>query len=271
MKADSPGLSASSASEERAKKAVKRRHDPASLRRHLFVVGVGRSGTTVFARILNAHSQILVGIERYKYLALSANDHSFEPELFTRERFFDVRPGDTNVRQRWTETQRNRWAGVKWVGDKIPHLYKRIDTIKRRFPGALVLCMLRDGLDVASSWHTRAMKETDSWPRHNDFVEGMRQWDEANRGLLRDARLYRGTLYFVSYESLFGPAQPDLTRLLDLLEVPADDGLLNELSNQRAMTETRHQRRNHYKELRSEAAIDVDEDCFAELMARSVV
>jgi Sulfotransferase family len=258
------------ASEVRAKRAIERGHAVDGLMKPLFVVGVGRSGTTVFARILNAHSQILVGIERYKYIANQQND-AFGPQLFTRERFFDVHEGDTNVRQNWTAAQRERWAGLKWIGDKVPHLYRRIGTIRQRFPGALVLCMLRDGFDVASSWHTRAMKETDTWPRENDYFEGLRQWDEANRALLRDARLYRGTLYFVSYEKLFGSVEPDLTRLLDLLEAPAEDGFLKEFSRQRALTETRRQRRHQYEELRSKATIDVDEDCFSELLALSVV
>ena len=63
--------------------------------RVLLVTGVGRSGTTAIANLLNGHPRTCIGVERYKYKFLRRGE--FEGDEFTPQRFFDFRPTDTNV------------------------------------------------------------------------------------------------------------------------------------------------------------------------------
>ena len=61
----------------------------------LIVTGVARSGTTALGELLNAHPLVGLGIERFKFQFL--REDNFSADLFTRERFFDFRPEDTNL------------------------------------------------------------------------------------------------------------------------------------------------------------------------------
>jgi Sulfotransferase family len=66
--------------------------------KYCFVFGCPRSGTTAVVRLLQAHPRVVIGMERHKFLLSRRRDRAkFGPALFEPERFFDFRPGDTNV------------------------------------------------------------------------------------------------------------------------------------------------------------------------------
>ncbi len=187
---------------------------------YVFVMGIARSGTTIFTRVLNAHSNILIGIERYKLLALQQSTRDqFGPELFERDRLFDVRPTDTNVRQDLLLSEADNYEKKTWLGDKIPHLFKRDDVVFRRFPNARVFCMLRDGLDVALSWQARADSPRDKWPATNDFLAGIEKWNRANAKLWSLHMRFPGRINFVRYEDFFNGGGASLRRVLHVLDL----------------------------------------------------
>ena len=54
-------------------------------RQTIFVIGVGRSGTTAMAELLNMHEDICIGIERYKFKFVRRGEfegNEFEPDDF---------------------------------------------------------------------------------------------------------------------------------------------------------------------------------------------
>lgn len=53
--------------------------------RPLFIAGCPRSGTTALTRYLNLHPEILLCIERYKYL----DPERITPDLFTFKRILN--------------------------------------------------------------------------------------------------------------------------------------------------------------------------------------
>ncbi|WP_405196631.1 sulfotransferase [Zarconia navalis] len=48
----------------------------------LFVCGCPRSGTTAIAKLLNYHSKVILGMERYKYQIRKNESNAINPSLF---------------------------------------------------------------------------------------------------------------------------------------------------------------------------------------------
>ncbi|MCW2766342.1 MAG: hypothetical protein JWO11_2301 [Nocardioides sp.] len=192
--------------------------------RTLFVVGLGRSGTTTIMDVLAAHPEIALGVERFK--GLWGDLDRLGPELFARERFFDFEDGLTNLRpqdaRRWRDHYARmaaKWDSVRYVGDKMTTV--RIQKIWRRHPEARFVCIVRDIEQVAHSWHERARNADDpTWPdSHNARLAVERQ----NTGLdrIRSACRQRPDLVaVVEYSRFFGdPEGASLLRILDWLDL----------------------------------------------------
>ncbi len=163
--------------------------------------------------LLNADARMCLGLERYKFIR-----KEIAPPLFTRERFFDIRKEDTNIRDDETyEMLRERWDSgtLQYVGDKIPALYHNMGRVWKEIPDAKFIFMLRDLERVASSYNRRASLDRPSWPKDKNYREAVRQW---NFSLERLNTAYKngnaGKLFFVHYESFF---QPDAREYLEAL------------------------------------------------------
>ena len=191
----------------------------------VFIIGVARSGTTAMADLLNLHPEICIGIERYKFKF--ARRGEFDGDEFSPGRFFDFRPGDTNIlpsAKRWkaiyTRMQR-KFPRATVVGDKIPHLFERFEECARAFPQARWICMLRDIDGVASSWNARAQNPADNWPAKHDFRKAVEVWNRAN-ALIR--ALPEDRVRIVAYEDFFGGNEAARQALLDFIGVAKGPG-----------------------------------------------
>jgi Sulfotransferase family len=156
----------------------------------LFVIGCERSGTTPLVRLLNAHPNVAVGMERYKYVLreMRRTRHArlLTAEHFERERFLDFRETDTNLippnfgdlYQRITEHFDQ--GRVAFVGDKVmpPDTFLTL-ALADSFPDARFIFIFRDLLRVASSFNVRAQNPLDSWPAQNDHQQAYRHWCES--------------------------------------------------------------------------------------------
>ncbi|SMF97478.1 Sulfotransferase family protein [Methylomagnum ishizawai] len=179
---------------------------------YLFILGCPRSGTTVTARLLGSHPAIVLGIERYAKLFFK---HGLEPALFEKDRFFDIRPGDA-IYQDFSfkgytadaATLRQRYDQARYVGDKIPGLYRQPEALAR-FPKTetLVIATLRNIWDVCLSYQARFYSTgKNKWDK--TALQGVQDWNRSLRGIAAiQAAGYR--LIIADYDRLHTPLQSE--------------------------------------------------------------
>lgn len=188
----------------------------------LFVCGVPRSGTTALAALLNSHPDIFLGIERYKNLG---NDQ-FGPDLFTADRYFDARLGDTNNVVSIDAAARVKFAQALWVGDKVPRYYARYGTLLNAFPDSRILYIVRNLHDVAESWNKRARNPRDRWPAQNDYLRAVEEWNLSLQRTIRIIAKFPKRITVVNYDELFSGDLLVLRRILQKLDLTVPKEML---------------------------------------------
>ncbi|WP_135506649.1 sulfotransferase [Roseovarius aestuariivivens] len=204
---------------------------------HLLVTGVARSGTTAMGELLNSHSKICLGVERFKFQFLRAN--VFDPSLFERDRFFDFRPEDTNLdpeaRPAWQpvyDRMAEKWDNATIVGDKVPDMMPVLSDFMRANPDFKAICLLRNLKDVALSWQARANRARDSWPAGKGFAVACASWEEQHKvlhDLMRDKSL-REHVLLLDYDKIYenpGQTEAAILAFLGLAPEPEFTRILN--------------------------------------------
>ena len=93
-----------------------------NIKKYLFVGGLARSGTSALTELLNGHSEIAIGMERYKYLFGNGELFTRGEELFEKQKFFEWSPTETNVQlddkkyQRMYERIERKYHQVSYHG-----------------------------------------------------------------------------------------------------------------------------------------------------------
>lgn len=201
-----------------------------SFDRPIFIVsGCGRSGTTLLLRILENHPNLALGGETRLFISsrpksteslwtmfkclrdipleVAVADHiahaPTHPEYIRR--FFQA-VCDVSHRPRW--------------GEKTPIHIKYFNAIRKQFPGAHFLSLLRDGRDVICS-----MRDIGSWSKRLPDVSAMAHlWKEAiayHQAIKDDSGVMT-----LRYEVLVSSPEATIRRVLDFLGEPWIPGLL---------------------------------------------
>lgn len=157
------------------------------------------------------HPKIAIGIERFK----KVRGVEFLPNLFDRDRFFDFRPDDTNTPPPTFSPE--KYDAAEWVGDKVPHYYRKARPIFARFPGARMIYILRDIDAVAASWQARADKKRDSWPERNGSLAAVVEWNKANATALDYSQSHPDRFHVISYERMFSGSPETASALFGVL------------------------------------------------------
>ncbi|MEO8092278.1 MAG: sulfotransferase [bacterium] len=205
-----------------------------------FIVGMGRSGTTLLRLMLDAHSQLAIGPETgfapeliracrggaatpADLLALLREQRSWgdfdldEDELerrFAAARRLEAGYALREIYSLYAEGQHKpRW------GDKTPAYVKRMPMIARALPEARFVHVIRDGRDVALSRAKRAIHQP---------APPARAAEKWRKRILRarEAAERLGHYLEVRYEDLITDTEPTLRRVADLVELPWEDGML---------------------------------------------
>jgi Sulfotransferase family len=205
-----------------------------------FVVGVGRSGTTLMRMMLDAHPALAIPPETHFVpdLIKSARSWRVSPErvlkTITESRRwgdFDLDPDDLLARFRaldhldptgvlrcfyglYAESQGKR----RW-GDKTPVYVTRMTDISSALPEAHFIHLIRDGRDVAVSRAKRSMRAA-SAPD-----EAARKWRDRILSARRQGEELPHYME-VRYEDLVLDTEPELRRVCEFIQLPWDESLL---------------------------------------------
>jgi hypothetical protein len=220
----------------------------------IFVVGVQRSGTTLLAAMLAAHSRLSCGPETHFFRRLAGRDarelcdrstwpgraaefvwsidHTgvepgtrktlLEKYRLSRDQipaFLDARPASiSSVLASVTEPYMLARGKVRWV-EKTPDHLSHVVSIRRYFPDAPVVRIVRDPRDVALSlmrvpWGVRSV------------IEGVRYWERLD-GESREFFESDRTSFTLRFEDLVTRPAEQLRTLCDFLGEPFETGMLD--------------------------------------------
>ncbi|MEM7477323.1 MAG: sulfotransferase [Planctomycetota bacterium] len=136
--------------------------------RPIFIVGTGRSGTTLLRALLNAHPDLHISKESTVYLKVSERKLRRSPReeldrFFTSApfRWLDLDPADVRKRlaaeydrkdifESVLRADAEKNGKVHW-GDKTPGHWMCLEDLKMDFPDALIIHIMRDPRQVVPS------------------------------------------------------------------------------------------------------------------------
>ena len=210
------------------------------MKKFLFVCGCPRSGTTVLTQLLNWHSGIAIGIERFALL-LQKNQGQFHPDLYSLDRFFSFHKDDCfydsfnfTAYTDWycKKISEDKYSQSIYVGDKIPKLYKYFDVLRNNFNDipVKIIFIARDVAGVASSYDARAKNPKDNWRSEDGFKKGILEWNEAIHMMYKEFNNNdRGNeIIVVNYETFFtnyNLGKQKLELLFQALELPVEQNI----------------------------------------------
>jgi hypothetical protein len=201
-----------------------------------FIVGVPRSGTTLLRQMLRGHPRLAVPPESHFVPdALSVRDGAAALQLVVNHERFARWELDPNVvRARASdpaltpadvvriafECYAEEHGRPRW-GDKTPAYVLHMPMLAAAFPGAQFVHIVRDGREVAASWH-------EAWWGPDDVLVAAHQWRRMIRRAATGAtRLAPGRYLEVRYDRLVAEPTTELARILAFLGEDMVDGLLD--------------------------------------------
>lgn len=203
-----------------------------------FIVGCGRSGTTLLKTILDSHSSISVmpetffyksvypTIERYKTKPWGAvdrwwlRDFGINPDVI-RPFLMDNLGNDEDLGQtifRGIFEIYSEMTGCKVIGEKTPDHVKNLEEIRACFPGAKIIQIIRDPRAVVASFKRVKVGSNST----ADIVEEWRIAEE----ILSD-NLGKSDFLALRYEDLVRNPEANLLKICGFLEVSWDKEMLN--------------------------------------------
>ncbi len=222
------------------------RSAPAGPRSPIFITGAPRSGTTLCAQILNAHSQVtifdeinvleLYDVHRRLRRAIAAGVTPPEPVLhgafgkFIRRRIKHRPLADLATQY---ETCREfiaallpQASNIGLWGEKMPSYFERIHSIKFVFPESIVIFLVRHPAAVIASY--LRYRDTAERTEHDYWITGsagnaIGRLEEAAKSFLKN----RASCHVLRYEDLAGNPRAAATALCHVLGIEFEDAMLD--------------------------------------------
>ncbi len=221
-----------------------------------FILGRGRSGTTLLSRILSAHSQVTVAPEgffimslwpKYRNVKWSSNAiDSFCDDLHLENRIKTwelpkatlkkeilAASSETNLtfqyvcRLVYKVYAENLKGPVVWVGDKNPHYALFTNDIMHIFPEAPVIYLSRDYLTNIQSYQNVPFDLQDS-------VALAYRWKMYNDAIINGKKGRDNNFYNLPFENLLNDPQEELSAVCKFLGIPYEPEMLSFHQNEPA-------------------------------------
>jgi hypothetical protein len=219
-----------------------------------FIIGTGRCGTTLLAKMLNANARICVphelqilfeeqtgnghrlceAFDRGVQLCWTADDFIaairawcpyhfhrwFDYERFFRSRTYPIVDLTALVKKLYTAIAQS--AGKDVFVEQTPWYGQRLDILERLVPTARYIHVVRDGRDVAVSF-----ARTPWWS--NDIGHNLLRWHDEVRTIQEGAATLgiASRLLTVRYEDLVFEPEAELRRIVNFLGVRFEPSMLD--------------------------------------------
>jgi hypothetical protein len=206
-----------------------------------FVVGVGRSGTTLLRLMLDAHPELAIppethfapevieaarggaGAEELCELIVGARswgDFGLDAEALRARVRSLSRPTAPDVLRAFYSLYAEAQRKPRW-GDKTPVYVRRMRLIGRTLPEARFVHLIRDGRDVALSRRRRGMGEG------KPIADTAERWRLRIEQARKQARRLRGRYLELRYEDLVADPETGLRAACELVALEFDPAMLS--------------------------------------------
>lgn len=205
-----------------------------------FVVGVGRSGTTLLRLMLDAHPELAIPPETHfvpeliEHAAAGAGAGKLVDEIVAARGWGDFGLQAGALRARVDERERPAGAAVlrgfyelyasvhgksRW-GDKTPVYVRHMRAIAAELGEARFVHLIRDGRDVALSRRRRGMGAG------KPIADAASLWRRRIEEARKQARRLRGRYLELRFEDLVEDPATALGRICELIELDRDPAML---------------------------------------------
>ena len=214
----------------------------------IYIIGVGRSGTSMLMTLLNGHSKIaftpethflrfyfgnakikrqheekgptvfqktLEADDYFRRLQLSA-EKLLQPYIKGKQAF-DLSKVYLDILDQYLARK-----GKHWIGDKDPRYIDYLPTVKQVCPQAKIIHIYRDPRDIMLS------KMKADWASHRPYwLNAMISQIQMKNGRKTAQTLFGSNYYELSYESLVSQPEKALSQLLGFLKLDFEPSMLD--------------------------------------------
>jgi hypothetical protein len=203
-----------------------------------FIVGVGRSGTTLLRLMLDAHPDLAIppethfipqlfqenNINREEFINIISNTHTWADFRINKKdlqmSLESVRPFSVGGGVRMFYQLYAQKFNAKYYGDKTPLYLSSMSLIQRNLPEARFIHLIRDGRDVAMSYRGLWFGPGD------DIRMAARLWKDR----IYEGRLQANSLKYyheIRFEDLVANTESVLREICEFIELPYSPHMLD--------------------------------------------